>query len=149
MITTRLSAVVAFVLFCAPAPAAQSRLEALEIVTASGPHAFEVEVAQTPQEREKGLMFRRSMPQNRGMIFDFHKEDVVLMWMKNTYIPLDMIFVSSGGRVVSVTHEAAPMSETIISSQAPAYAVIELNAGVAKEIGVAVGDSVQHAMFRR
>ncbi len=147
MFIARLKAAVGVLLFSMTASAAEPRVDALEIVTASGPHKFEVEVAQTQAEREKGLMFRRSMPRNRGMIFDFRTEKVVMMWMKNTYIPLDMIFVSSNGRVVSVAHDAKPMSEAIISSEAPAYAVIELNAGVAKEIGAAVGDSVRHAMF--
>ena len=87
-----------------------SRLEPLEIITVSGAHRFEVELAKTAQEREKGLMFRRSMPRNQGMLFDFRKEDMVLMWMKDTYIPLDMVFVSRGGRVISVAHDAEPMS---------------------------------------
>ena len=69
------------------------------------------------------------------------------MWMKNTYIPLDMIFVSDKGKVISVAHDAKPMSETIISSGAPAYAVIEVNAGTAKKLSVRVGDLVRHPIF--
>jgi uncharacterized membrane protein (UPF0127 family) len=108
-----------------------------------------VEVADTPGERARGLMFRRSMPEDQGMLFDFHTETPVMMWMKNTYIPLDMVFVSRQGRVIHVATDAEPMSERVISSNGPAYAVIELNAGVARKIGLRVGDEVRHPAFSR
>jgi uncharacterized membrane protein (UPF0127 family) len=129
--------------------AAEPRLEPLEIVTSTGTHSLEVELANTSGERAKGLMNRQTLPEGRGMLFDFHVEDAVLMWMKNTYIPLDMIFVSRKGRVVSIARDATPMSETIISSGKPAYAVIEVNAGVANRLGVAVGDVVRHPIFQK
>lgn len=138
----------ALLLAAAPAPAIEARLEQLELVTATGRHVFQIEVARTSDERARGLMYRRSMPQDRGMLFDFHAENIVMMWMKNTYIPLDMIFVSRNGRVVSVAEKTEPMSERVISSGQPAYAVIELNAGVAGKIAVAVGDAVRHPVFR-
>jgi uncharacterized membrane protein (UPF0127 family) len=122
--------------------------ERLEIVTANGTHAFKTEVARTPAERAKGLMYRHDLPRDRAMLFDFGVEQKVMMWMKNTYVPLDMIFVSRDGRVVSIFYDAKPMSEAIISSEQPAYAAIEVRAGVARRIGVAVGDAVRHPIFK-
>lgn len=129
--------------------AAEPRLEPLQIVTSNGTHSLSVELARTSEERAIGLMNRRDLPDGRGMLFDFHIENSVLMWMKNTYIPLDMIFVSRRGHVVSIAHDATPMSEDIISSGKPAYAVIEVNAGVADKLGVAVGDVVRHPIFQK
>ena len=99
----------ALLVFAAPsvlraqgAPAQAAGLEPLEIVTATGRHAFSVEVMRTEAEREKGLMFRRFMPADRGMLFDFKTEQTVMMWMKNTYLPLDMIFTSRNGTVTHI-----------------------------------------------
>ena len=126
---------------------AQSGLETLDIVNAGGNHHFAVEVMRTDAERAKGLMFRRFMPEDRGMLFDFKEEQPVMMWMKNTYIPLDMIFVSRKGAVVSVARNAEPLSERTIPSGGPAYAVIEVNAGVASKFSIQPGDVVHHPMF--
>jgi hypothetical protein len=92
-------------------------------------------------------MFRASLPEDGGMLFDFHREREVAMWMKNTPLSLDMIFVARDGRVVSLALGATPFSERIISSGAPALAVIELSAGTANRLAVAVGDRVRHPMF--
>jgi hypothetical protein len=127
---------------------AEPAFERIEIVTSSGPHVFEAEVARTMEERGKGLMFRRELAENRAMLFDFGVEQKVMMWMKNTYVPLDMIFVGKNGRVTSIARDAKPMSEDLIPSGQPAYAVIEVAAGVAKKIGLAVGDRVKHPIFR-
>ncbi len=131
----------------AQAPAATT--EPLEIVTATGAHAFAIEVMRTDEERARGLMFRRFMPADRGMLFDFKTEQPVLMWMKNTYIPLDMIFIARNGTVTHVAANAEPMSERTISSGPPAYAVLEVNAGLAAKIGLKPGDKVRHPMFGR
>ncbi|MCC3243967.1 DUF192 domain-containing protein [Methylocystis sp. WRRC1] len=139
---------VAFALSLSVSARAEGALEHIQIVTASGAHDFKVEVARTSTERARGLMFRRSMPQDQGMLFDFKIEEPVAMWMKNTYIPLDMIFVSRKGVVTGVATDAEPLSERVIPSGPPAYAVIELNAGVARKIGVAPGDVVKHSTFR-
>jgi len=128
---------------------AEAALERLEFLTAGGPQIFQVEVARTLAQLSQGLMFRRSMPEDQGMLFDFGVEKTVLMWMKNTYIPLDMVFVSRQGRVVSIARDAVPMSEAVISSGRPAFAAIELNAGMAQKIGLAVGDQVRHPLFKR
>ncbi|PPD45358.1 MAG: hypothetical protein CTY15_04605 [Methylocystis sp.] len=144
-----LATVIAFLLVFPAAALRAEALQKLQFVTTTGPHDFVVELADTPDERAKGLMYRRAMPADHGMLFDFHQVMPVMMWMKNTYIPLDMVFVSREGYVTSVATDARPMSEEIISSGQPAYAVIELNAGVARKIGLAPGDEVRHPAFKR
>jgi uncharacterized membrane protein (UPF0127 family) len=129
------------------APPPQGNLERLEIVTASGIHEFSVEVMRSGLQRERGLMFRRFLPQERGMLFDFAAERPVTMWMKNTYLPLDMIFIGRAGKVVGLAENTEPLSEKIISSGAPAYGVLEVNAGTAARIGLRIGDSVRHPLF--
>ncbi len=139
---------VALALFVATTGArAEAALQRLEFVTESGSHVFKVELADTTEERAKGLMFRRAMPADQGMLFDFHTETPIMMWMKNTYIPLDMVFVSKHGVVTRIAADTTPMSEQVISG-GQAYAVIELNAGAAKKIGLKPGDAVRHPAFR-
>ncbi len=125
----------------------QGNLERLEIVTASGTHEFSVEVMRSGPQRERGLMFRRFLPQDRGMLFDFATERPVMMWMKNTYLPLDMIFIGRAGKVVGLAENTEPLSEKIIPSGAPAYGVLEVNAGTAARIGLRIGDSIRHPLF--
>ena len=126
-----------------------ANVQPLEIVTKTGVHVFSVEMATTEEEKTTGLMYRKELADGKGMLFDFSPEQEVSMWMKNTYIPLDMIFVSRKGRVVSIARNATPMSEAIISSGKPAYAVIEVNAGVADKLGIAAGDAVRHPIFQK
>jgi uncharacterized membrane protein (UPF0127 family) len=134
----------ALTLIClAAAPArAQEPLETLEIVTSDGTHRFTVEVMRTPEQLAKGLMFRRYMPDDRGMLFDFKTEQPVQFWMKNTYLPLDMIFISKAGKIVSISENAEPLSEKLIPSGAPVIAVLEVNAGTAARIRASAGDTV-------
>ena len=120
----------------------------LVLETAGGPHRFMVEWQRTEAEREHGLMDRKSMPRDHGMLFDFRPHAVpVVFWMKDTYLPLDMIFIGDDGRVVSIKHDAKPMDETMIPSNAPTLGVLEVDAGVADAIGLKVGDKVEHEMF--
>jgi len=128
---------------------AEAQLQPLEFVTSSGRHEFRVELADTPAERAKGLMYRKQMPADQGMLFVFQVESPIMMWMKNTYIPLDMVFVSRHGMVTAIATDAVPMSEATISSDGPAYAVIELNAGTVAKIGLKPGDEVRHPSFKR
>ena len=121
--------------------------DSVEIDTVSGPHSFAVEVMRTQAELEKGLMFRRHMAPDAGMLFDFGPPQRVSMWMKNTYLPLDMVFIGKDGRVVSVKQNAEPLSERIIPSGGEITGVLELNAGIAERIGVKAGDQVHHPMF--
>ena len=120
----------------------------LEVDTASGKHGFTVELARTDAEREHGLMDRRSMAEGAGMLFDFGRDQMLVFWMKDTYIPLDMVFIDHGGRVVSIKRDAKPLDETLISSDAPAAGVLEVNAGVADKIGLKVGDEVKNPIFK-
>lgn len=131
------------------AEARAQSLEQLSIVTASGTHDFSVEVMRSGPELEHGLMFRRFMPPDRGMLFDFKTEKPVMMWMKNTYLPLDMVFIAKSGRVVGIAENTEPLSEKIIPSGAPTYGVLELNAGTAAKIGLKVGDEVHHSLFSK
>ena len=119
----------------------------LEIDTATGKHDFTVELARSDAEREKGLMFRRTMEPGHGMLFDFPRTDRLLFWMKDTYIPLDMVFIARDGHVVSIKRDAKPLDETLISSEGPAAVVLEVNAGVADKIRLKVGDAIKHPIF--
>ena len=123
-------------------------LETLELVTANGAHAFQVEVVADEASRERGLMNRRFMPADHGMLFEFQSVAPVAFWMKNTYIPLDIIFITPDGRVSRIAANAEPLSERVIPSGGPCNAVLEVNGGVAANIGLAVGDAVHHPFFK-
>jgi uncharacterized membrane protein (UPF0127 family) len=140
-------ALVFFMLAAMRGSIAQEKLEALTIETSSGKHPFVVEVMRTGPQRERGLMFRRFLPDDRGMLFDFKSEQPLMMWMKNTYLPLDMIFISRSGKVVGIAQNTEPLSERIISSGAPASAVLEVNAGTVIKIGLGIGDKIRHPLF--
>ncbi len=131
----------------APTPQEPAEVQPLTFVTASGPHKFLVEVMRTDAQRERGLMFRRSLAADHGMLFAFATEESVMMWMKNTYIPHDMIFTDKAGVVVSIIANTTPLSEQILSSGGPVSAVVEVNAGTAAKIGLKRGDIVQNALF--
>jgi uncharacterized membrane protein (UPF0127 family) len=109
---------------------------------------FSVELAQTDEERAKGLMFRRELPEGQGMLFDFGRDENVSMWMKNTYVPLDMIFIAANGRTVRIAENTQPMSTRIIPSGGPVRAVLEVVGGTARKYGIAAGDRVAHPWFR-
>lgn len=119
------------------------RVEPLDIITSQGVHHFKVEVADTPQTQERGLMYRRSLAPDRGMLFDFKTVQPVTFWMKNTYIPLDMVFIGADGRIVSIARNAVPMSESMISSAGPVLEVLELPGGRAAQIDALPGDRVR------
>jgi uncharacterized membrane protein (UPF0127 family) len=137
-----------FPLLAAPAQApAAGDLQPLEIATKSGVHVFAVETASTPEEQAKGLMFRRHMPEGQGMLFDFHREQPTSFWMKNTYSPLDMIFIRGDGRILRIAENTVPLSEALVTSGGPVRAVLEVNAGTARKLGIAPGDRVAHPIF--
>ncbi|MBI5132345.1 MAG: DUF192 domain-containing protein [Rhodopseudomonas palustris] len=125
-----------------------AKMETLEIVTKNGVHVFSVEIATTDQERETGLMYRKQMPEGQGMLFDFRPEQPVSMWMKNTYISLDMIFIRADGRILRIAENTEPMSTRIIASGGPVTGVLEVIAGTAKKLGIAPGDRVGHPLFK-
>jgi uncharacterized protein len=126
---------------------AAADLQSLEIASKSGVHVFAVELASTPEEQAKGLMYRRQLPEGQGMLFDFHREQPTSFWMKNTYIPLDMIFIRGDGRILRIAENTMPLSEALVPSGGPVRAVLEVNAGTAKKLGIAPGDRVGHAIF--
>lgn len=115
----------------------------LVISTGEAEISFQVEVADTPFERQRGLMFRKNMPDNHGMLFDFDETRQVAMWMKNTYIALDMIFIGQDGRINAI-RQATPHSLEIVAPQTQTRFVLELNAGIAGKNGIAVGAKVRH-----
>ena len=117
------------------------------IVSKSGTHKFTVDVAATAAQRQLGLMFRQKMAADQGMLFDFGEEKLISMWMKNTLISLDILFVDETGTILQIEHATIPMSLDSISGNAPALSVIELNAGVTKELGIFEGDQVLHDIF--
>jgi uncharacterized protein len=139
--------VVAAVALCAFAGARAASIQPLEIVTKNGVQVFSVELATTEQEKETGLMYRKELPDGKGMLFDFSPEQQVSMWMKNTYIPLDMIFIRADGRILRIAENTEPLSTKIIPSGGPAKGVLEVIAGTAKKYGIAPGDRVAHPLF--
>jgi len=120
----------------------------LKIITSRGENIFDVELAVTERQQSQGLMFRRSMAANAGMLFDYGTLKQIQMWMKNTYIPLDMIFIDSNGKVTNIVERTIPESLIIISSRGRARAVLELNSGTASRLGIKEGDRVVHSIFR-
>lgn len=121
--------------------------EPLTIATQGGLRRFSVEVMRDDAGRSRGLMFRRHMAPDHGMLFDFERNEPVTMWMKNTYLPLDMVFIRPDGTVSRVAADTEPLSTAIIPSNGPVLAVLELNAGTAARLGIKPGDRVEHPMF--
>ena len=122
--------------------------DSLEIATATGRHPFQIEIVDNDASRERGLMDRRYMAADHGMLFEFDREAPVSFWMKNTYIPLDMIFIAPSGVVTHIVANAEPLSERVIPSGGPCIAVLEVNGGTAASIGLKVGDKVHHPFFK-
>jgi uncharacterized membrane protein (UPF0127 family) len=114
----------------------------LVLKTETGDHNFTIEVATTREEQALGLMFRRSLPENAGMLFIYQQPQPAAMWMKNTLIPLDMVFIAPDGKVLRIETNTEPFSTAVIPSEGTVSAVLELNAGQADRIGLKRGDKV-------
>jgi uncharacterized membrane protein (UPF0127 family) len=121
--------------------------QSLEIVSKTGVHPFAVEVVSTEADRAKGLMYRKSLPEGQGMLFDFHNDQDVSFWMQNTYIPLDMIFIKGDGRIANIVENTEPLSTKLIPSRGPVRGVLEVIGGTARKLGIAAGDKVAHPIF--
>jgi len=138
----------AVALVAASLPASSVSVQTLEIVSASGVHVFTVELATNDEERARGLMFRKELPEGRGMLFDFRTDQDVAMWMKNTLIPLDMFFIRADGRIARIAENTEPMSTRVIASGSLVRAVLEVAGGTARKLGIVEGDRVAHPIFR-
>ena len=149
-IVTSLAAASAVLLILCANPAAQAAsVQPLEIATKSGVRVFLVEMATTEEEKTQGLMYRKELPDGKGMLFDFSPEQQISMWMKNTYIPLDMIFIRADGRILRIAENTEPLSTKIISSGGLARGVLEVIAGTAQKYGIQPGDRVAHPLFNK
>jgi uncharacterized membrane protein (UPF0127 family) len=128
---------------------AADALSPLTIHSASGTHRFNVELADTAEKRSVGLMHRPAMAADGGMLFDFKTDGQVTMWMRNTRIPLDMLFITRDGRIANIAERTVPFSETTIPSKGPVRAVLELNGGTSARLKIKPGDRVDHPMFAK
>jgi uncharacterized protein len=142
---------VAFIIFglsVTAIPVRGAGQQTLEIATKTGVHSFAVELADNDAAREKGLMYRKELPEGQGMLFDFHREQDVSFWMQNTYIPLDMIFIRGDGRILRIAENTEPLSTRLIPSGGPVRAVLEVIGGTSRKLGIAPGDRVASPIFK-
>ena len=131
---------------CGAEPGAR-QTEKLEIVSAGGVVAFDVEIADTPARQALGLMYRTELPDRYGMLFPHAAPRELTMWMRNTYIPLDMVFIRADGTVHRIAELTEPHSEEIVASKGAVTAVLEIAGGAARKLGLKPGDMVRHRHF--
>ena len=124
-------------------------VDRVTLVTSSGRHQFTVEMAVTWEQRAQGLQQRPSLSANHGMLFDFRRSEPVAMWMKNTLIPLDMLFIGADGMIINIAENTRPLSLELIPSGGPVRGVLELDGGTSRRLGIKPGDRVLHAIFAR
>jgi uncharacterized protein len=132
----------------APSQASGVALDLLTIDTKAGPKTFKIEVALTNDQQATGLMFRTKLAEDEGMLFPHDEPREVTMWMRNTYVPLDMVFIRTDGIIHRIEANTEPMSERIISSNGPVGSVLEIVGGTASKLGIAPGDSVRHSQLQ-
>jgi len=127
-------------------PAQSEELSRLEIISSKSQNKFifSVEVVQSEEELATGLMFREKLADDAGMLFLFEGQNIISMWMKNTLLPLDMLFIGGDGTIMKIARETTPLSLKVISSDIPAKAVLEINGGMSDLLGIAEGDVVYH-----
>jgi uncharacterized membrane protein (UPF0127 family) len=133
---------------CGPMPGKLKR-EALDVMSKGKTHHFTIEIAADEPSREYGLMCRAHMTDGHGMLFEFAQASEQTFWMKNTYIPLDIIYIGADGKIVSISRDAKPYDETPLPSYGAARAVLEINGGLAAKLGIEPGDQVRHPFFAR
>ena len=132
------------------AGAEADRLETSELwieTARGGRFSFTVELAVTSEQQAQGLMFRESMAPDAGMLFVFDRVRQAAFWMKNTLIPLDMLFIGADGRIVNIAERTTPLSTESVPSAAPVQAVLEINGGLSRMLGIAPGDRVIHELL--
>jgi uncharacterized protein len=142
-----LSAFAASLALLAPIAFAQLDVSPLSVKTEKSVHKFTVEIADSPEEIRQGLMFRESLAADAGMLFDFGEVRPATMWMKNTLVALDMLFMDPDGEVVAIVRNAVPGSLRSLGPGTPVRAVLEIPGGRAKALGILPGDVVQHPIF--
>jgi uncharacterized protein len=123
------------------------RRETLKLVTASGTHLIDVEIADTVEEKARGLMFRTRLDEKSGMLFFYETPQEITMWMRNTYISLDMVFIRRDGTVHRIEARTQPLSDDIIASRGDTVACLELAGGAAERLDLKPGDRVEHPFF--
>jgi len=133
------------VMITAGVEAAKLRVEPVVLVTEDGRHTINAEIADTPGTRATGLMFRRSLAPDAGMLFIYDAPQNITMWMKNTYISLDMIFADANGTIIRIARNTEPFSSEIVEAGGPAKVVLEVPAGTAQRLQLKRGDRLQHA----
>lgn len=147
-----LTLLLAFAVFPAGAqdgPQPKLKVESLEILTKTGIRVFQVEMAESQEQQRIGLMFRKEVPDGEGMLFDFRVSRPVAMWMQNTIVSLDMIFIRADGTIANIAKATTPFSLATVESYGPVKAVLEVVAGSADRYGIAPGDKVSHRIFGR
>lgn len=127
---------------------AKMRQDTLTLLTVGGERVIMIEVAETSEQKSLGLMFRTSLADGQGMLFPYPGAQEISMWMRNTLIPLDMVFIRADGTVHRIEVRTEPLSERVIGSQGPVTAVLELAGGAAERLGLKPGDKVRHSHFR-
>jgi uncharacterized membrane protein (UPF0127 family) len=145
----RLIAAILLGLWVAVLPARAASEGVVEIASKNGVHAFTVEIMRTPDERAKGLMFRKELAESHSMLFDFQKDQEVAFWMDNTYVSLDMIFIRGDGTILRIEENTTPLSTRNIPSRGPVRFVLEVVAGTSRKLGIAPGDKVAHPIIGR
>lgn len=139
-----------FLLLACSSPAyAKPSLGEVRIHTANARFIFISEIVEKPEDLADGLMFRENLAEDTGMFFIFGQEKIANMWMKNTLLSLDMIFIDGDGTIVKIAKNATPHSEAVISSGVPVRAVFEINGGMCDKLGIKEGDTVYHDIFAR
>jgi hypothetical protein len=142
------AALAVFALSTAAASAASAcDPDKIEILTGQGSRTFSIEIADDPDEQARGLMFRPALPADAGMLFVYDRRRPANFWMRNTMIPLDMIFIDDTGRVESIAERTDPYSEQVSSSKGDVRAVLEINGGLSRALGIGPGDQVIHPAF--
>lgn len=146
---TLLLAFAAFPVGAQTGPQPKLKVESLEILTKTGIRVFNVEMAETAEQQRIGLMFRKELPDGEGMLFDFGQSRPVAMWMQNTIVSLDMIFIRADGTIANIAKQTTPYSLATVESYGSVKAVLEVVAGTADRYGIAAGDKVSHRIFGR
>ncbi len=149
MLRILIVSLVAGLMACSPLSdsAASGPWDQVTVVTSAGAHTFHVDIADDPDEQRRGLMFRRELAEDAGMLFLYERQQPLSYWMRNTYISLDIIYIDQEGRIVSIAERTTPLSERSIPSAGPAIAVLEVLAGTSARLGFTPGDEVRHPFF--